>query len=161
MNEYSATPQKVLFVCLGNICRSPTGEGVLQTLVTELGLEDLIIVDSAGTIGYHAGHAADSRMQMTARRRGIDLHSRSRKITYGDLETFELVIAMDRENYADIQLIHPQPTAEIKLLSDFLDDSWPSDVPDPYYGGADGFEYVMDMIEAACPKILQHLRSLS
>jgi protein-tyrosine phosphatase len=160
LNERSATSQKVLFVCLGNICRSPTGEGVLQALVCELGLEDLIIVDSAGTIGYHVGHAADPRMQQVAQRRGIELLSRSRKITYADLETFELVIAMDRENYADIRLIHPQPPAEIKLLSDFLDDLWPSDVPDPYYGGADGFEYVMDMIEAACPKILQHLRSL-
>lgn len=133
----------------------------MQTLVSELGLEDLIIVDSAGTIDYHAGHAADTRMQEAAQRRGFNLRSRSRKITYADLETFELVIAMDRENYADIQLVHPQPTADIKLLSDFLDESWPSDVPDPYYGGDDGFEYVMDMIEAACPKILQYLRPMS
>ena len=159
MNKQETSSQKILFVCLGNICRSPAGEGVLQAQVLERGLQDLIVVDSAGTMGYHIGHPADERMQQAAGRRGIKLLSRARKVTYEDLESFELVIAMDRENFADLQTIHPQPTADIKLLSDFLDDSWPSDVPDPYYGGTDGFEYVMDMIEAACPKILEHLRA--
>lgn len=150
-------PRSVLFVCLGNICRSPTGEGVLQHLVDQSGYSDQIKIDSAGTIGYHAGHPADSRMQAAANRRGFDLTSRSRKILESDLLDFDLVIAMDRENLADIQRMSDNATAEIRLLSSFLGDDWPSDVPDPYYGGEAGFEYVMDMIEAACPKIIQHL----
>jgi protein-tyrosine phosphatase len=149
--------KSILFVCLGNICRSPTGEGVLQQLVDERGLNDAIKVDSAGTIGYHAGHGADERMKAAARKRGYDLQSRSRKITPGDLETFDLVIAMDRENYQDIHHVHDGPTASIKLLSDYLGNEWPTDVPDPYYGGDEGFEYVLDMIEAACPAILTEL----
>lgn len=149
--------KSVLFVCLGNICRSPTGEGVMQHLVEERGLESQVEIDSAGTIGYHTGHGADDRMQAAAKKRGYDLTSRSRKITARDLETFDLVIAMDRENYQDIQHVHESPTATVKLLSDWLGDEWPSDVPDPYYGGAEGFEYVLDMIEAACPLILDEL----
>ena len=154
MNQKNA-PASVLFVCLGNICRSPTGEGVLQHLLESRGLEDQIRVDSAGTIGYHDGAPADSRMQAAAERRGYELLSRSRKILADDLENFDLVIAMDRENLADIQRLSESPSATIKLLSDFLGDDWPSDVPDPYYGGDEGFEYVMDMIEAACPSIIE------
>ena len=155
----SSSLKSVLFVCLGNICRSPTGEGVLLHLVDEQDLNDRIKVDSAGTGGYHIGARADSRMRDHALRRGYDLQSRARKLAPSDMETFDLVIAMDRENYRDIQHVNEQPTAELKMLSDFLGDDWPSDVPDPYYGGADGFEYVMDMIEAACPKIIEHLIS--
>lgn len=153
------SPKSVLFVCLGNICRSPTGEGVLQELVDGQGLEDRISIDSAGTAGYHIGARADSRMREHASRRGYDLRSRARKLTSADMENFDLVIAMDRENYRDIQRVHDRPTAELKMLSDFLGDDWPNDVPDPYYGGADGFEYVLDMIEAACPKIVEYLTS--
>ena len=94
-------------------------------------------------------------MQAAAERRGYELLSRSRKILADDLENFDLVIAMDRENVADIQRLSESPSATIKLLSDFLGDDWPSDVPDPYYGGDEGFEYVMDMIEAACPSIIE------
>lgn len=151
--------KSILFVCLGNICRSPTGEGVMQHLVEERGIESEISIDSAGTIGYHTGHGADDRMQAAAQKRGYDLQSRSRKITPRDLEAFDLVIAMDRENYQDIQQVHQSPTATVKLLSDWLGDEWPSDVPDPYYGGDEGFEYVLDMIEAACPLILDELMS--
>ena len=149
--------KSILFVCLGNICRSPTGEGVMQHFVDDQGVTDKFQIDSAGTIGHHTGHAADHRMQAAAKKRGYRLLSRSRKIAYGDLEKFDLVIAMDRENLADIQRVHPSPTATIKLLSSYLGDDWPNDVPDPYYGGEEGFEYVMDMIEAACPKILEEL----
>ncbi len=155
MSKNSLT--KVLFVCLGNICRSPTGEGVLQHLVDEQGLADRIEIDSAGTGGYHVGAPADSRMREHALRRGYDLQSRARKLAAVDMQTFDLVVAMDRENYRDIQRIDENPSAELKMLSDFLGDDWPSDVPDPYYGNADGFEYVLDMIEAACPKIVQYL----
>jgi len=129
----------------------------MQHVVDSRDLSSSILIDSAGTIGYHTGHPADERMQSAALRRGYRLLSRSRKITYRDLETFDLVIAMDRENLADIKAIHSTPKSAIKLLSEFLDDSWPDDVPDPYYGGAEGFEYVLDMIEAACPRILELL----
>jgi protein-tyrosine phosphatase len=149
--------KSILFVCLGNICRSPSGEGVMQYIVESRNLSSAVTIDSAGTIGYHTGHPADERMQSAAIRRGYRLLSRSRKIAYSDLESFDLVIAMDRENLADIKAMHSTPTSSIKLLSEFLDDSWPDDVPDPYYGGAEGFEYVLDMIEAACPRILELL----
>jgi len=119
--------------------------------------EHQISVDSAGTIGYHTGNRADSRMRAAGEKRGYTFHSRSRKITPEDLETFDLVIAMDRENFSDIQEVHSAPVAEVKLLSDFLDDSWPLDVPDPYYGGDEGFETVMDMIEAAVEPIFVYL----
>ena len=129
----------------------------MQHLVDSQDLSTAVAIDSAGTIGYHTGHPADERMQSAALRRGYNLLSRSRKITYSDLESFDLVIAMDRENLADIQAIHSTPTSSVKLLSEFLGDNWPEDVPDPYYGGEEGFEYVLDMIEAACPRILESL----
>lgn len=151
--------RSVLFVCLGNICRSPTGEGVLQHLVQDRGLEQQIRVDSAGTIGYHEGNQADSRMRDHASKRGYSLESRSRKIVEADLESFDLIIAMDRSNFSDIMSIDSE-ALNVRLLSDYLDDNWPKDVPDPYYGGAEGFETVLDMIEAACPEILQYLLDL-
>jgi protein-tyrosine phosphatase len=150
-------PKSILFVCLGNICRSPTAEGIFGAYILQHASDQAISVDSAGTIGYHQGNPADARMRQTAARHGYDLQSLSRKITPTDLESFDLVIAMDRENLQDIQQVHSAPTASIKLLSDFLDDQWPTDVPDPYYGGDEGFEYVVDMIAAAVPKIYEHL----
>ena len=139
----------ILFVCLGNICRSPAGEGLLQHSVDALQLQDRIEIDSAGTIGYHTGKPADHRMRKAALNRGVELLSLSRKITIEDLHSFDLVIAMDRENLADIQRMTSKPTAELKLLSDFLGDNWPSDVPDPYYGGEDGFELMYRLIDTA------------
>ena len=150
--------QSVLFVCLGNICRSPAAEGILQALVDEQDRQAEIVVDSAGTAGYHDGKRADARMIAAAKNRGIDLTSISRKLLPTDLDQFDLVIAMDRENLADIQRLSSDATATIKLLSEYLGDDWPSDVPDPYYGGGDGFEYVLDMLAAACPAILDELR---
>ena len=158
----SVNTKSILFVCLGNICRSPTGEGIFQAHVRQQEhnqpKQDVqIVVDSAGTIGYHQGNPADARMRQTAEKRGYDLQSRSRKITLADLDDFDLIIAMDRENLQDIRSLSSESSATIMLLSDFLDDQWPTDVPDPYYGGDDGFEYVVDMIEAAVPKIYEHL----
>ena len=147
----------ILFVCLGNICRSPAGEGLLQHSIDTLQLQDSMEIDSAGTIGYHTGKPADHRMRKAALNRGVELLSQSRKITIEDLHSFDLVIAMDRENLADLRQMTSEPTAEIKLLSDFLGDDWPFDVPDPYYGGDEGFEYVLDMIEAACPSIIDSI----
>ena len=149
--------QSVLFVCLGNICRSPAAEGILQALVDEQDRQAEVVVDSAGTAGYHDGKRADARMIAAAKNRGIDLTSISRKLLPADLDQFDLVIAMDRENLADIQRLSSDQTATIKLLSEYLGDDWPSDVPDPYYGGGDGFEYVLDMLAAACPAILDEL----
>lgn len=159
MEDASHTPS-VLFVCLGNICRSPTGEGVMQHYVDQPGRET-IAIDSAGTIGYHTGNPADRRMRAAAQKRGYELLSRSRQITRSDLDTFDLVIAMDRENLRDIKLVHSNPSSELRLLSDFLNANsgrrFSIDVPDPYYGGDAGFEEVLDMIEAAVPMIYQHL----
>lgn len=122
------------------------------------GADHRVQIDSAGTIGYHTGNPADSRMRSAGEKRGYEFLSRSRKITSEDLETFDLVIAMDRENFRDIQAVHDTPTAEIKLLSDFLpDDLYPIDVPDPYYGGAQGFETVLDMIEAAVEPLFVYI----
>ena len=149
--------KSILFVCLGNICRSPTGEAVMQHFLQQNGAEHDVHVDSAGTIGYHTGNPADSRMRAAGEKRGYSFYSRSRKITPEDLETFDLVIAMDRENLSDILEVDAEPTAEVKLLSNFLDDSWPLDVPDPYYGGDEGFESVLDMIEASVEPIFLHL----
>ena len=158
MSPNNNNKHSVLFVCLGNICRSPTGEGVFQHLVDEQDVADQFEIDSAGTAGYHVGGPADRRMRDHASRRGYDLTSRARKLSAADLEQFDLVIPMDRENLQDTKRLADHPVAEIKLLSEFLDDGWPTDVPDPYYGGADGFEYVLDMIEAACPKILEYFK---
>ena len=129
----------------------------MQHFLEQHAAEHQVRVDSAGTIGYHAGNQADSRMRAAGEKRGYSFHSRSRKITAEDLETFDLVIAMDRDNFRDINEVNPAPVAEIKLLSDFLDDAWPLDVPDPYYGGDAGFETVLDMIEASIQPIFSYL----
>lgn len=150
--------KSLLFVCLGNICRSPAAEGVFRSFLRQQAAEDPFRIDSAGTIGYHAGRGADPRMIQAAQKRGYQLLSRARQVTCQDLEQFDLVIPMDRDNRRDLLLMHRTPKSEIKLLSDFLDSSWPTDVPDPYYGGEEGFEYVLDMLETACPVILDYLR---
>jgi protein-tyrosine phosphatase len=152
---------------MGNICRSPTGEGVMQALVDKRGLSDQVEIDSAGTIGYHTGHAADTRMQQAARNRGYELTSKARRVTRDDLRNFDLIIAMDRDNYEDLLALDSDPRAEIRMLGSFLPDlaahhddldEIPG-VPDPYYGGAAGFETVLDMIEKACEPMLDYLLS--
>lgn len=156
-----AQPTKsVLFVCLGNICRSPAAEGVMQELVFARGLTESIRVDSAGTSGYHIDEPADKRMRAAAAARGFELTSRSRMVSPRDLVEFSLVIAMDRANYRELVSLRNGPNPNVKLLSDYLDDSWPREVPDPYYGGDEGFEEVLNILEAACPKILDALVEL-
>lgn len=150
--------RRVLFVCLGNICRSPTGEGVLQKLIEERGLQGEIAVDSAGTGAWHVGEAADSRMRRAASRRGYDLASRARQATREDFHDFDLVVAMDRSNHRDLAALQPEDgTAELRLFSDFLPAGSPQDVPDPYYGGASGFDRVLDLVEEGAANILDHL----
>jgi protein-tyrosine phosphatase len=153
--------KRVLFVCMGNICRSPTGEGVLRKLASDAGLADAIAVESAGTIGYHVGELPDPRMREAASGRGYALGSRARQFDRADFDRFDLIVAMDRHNLADIQALDTtgDHRGKVRLLSDFLDrpDDWPVDVPDPYYGGPAGFQKVLDMIEAASSQILTEL----
>lgn len=148
----------ILFICLGNICRSPAAEGVLQKQLADAGLADQVKVDSAGTAGYHTGHAADPRMIAAAAKRGYVLSSRARVLSQRDLSEFDLIVAMDKANFRDIQALATGPAAHVKLFSDFLDGAWPRDVPDPYHGSSDGFETVLDMLEAGMPNIIAAVR---
>ena len=155
--------KRVIFVCMGNICRSPAGEGVLNKQIEEADLSDAIEVDSAGTIAYHVGESADPRMRETAKHRGYSLDSRARQFRKEDFEDFDLIVAMDRKNLADIQALDATKSyrEKVRLFSSFIenaDEDWPQDVPDPYYGGPAGFEKVLDMIEAGAPTILDALR---
>jgi len=150
----------VLFVCMGNICRSPTGEGVFKHYVDEQGYTDLIQVDSAGTLAYHTGDPADQRMREAAGRRGYTLNSIARQVNGADIDECDLVVAMDYDNLADLERLANGPKPHIRLLGSFIDAEQPGPVPDPYYGGAAGFEKVLDMIESACPGMFEHCKTL-
>jgi protein-tyrosine phosphatase len=153
--------QRVCFVCLGNLCRSPTAEGVLRALVEAEGLGSAIEIDSAGTGGWHEGAPPDARATAAAARRGIVLTGRARPFREDDFARFEYVIAMDRSNLRDLHTLAPGPDARsrVALLRDFDPGSRPgSDVPDPYYGGDDGFDRVLDLCEAGCRGLLERLR---
>lgn len=151
---------KVLFVCMGNICRSPTAQGVFEYLVEQQGLARLIEVDSAGTHAYHVGEEPDPRAQATAKARGVDLSKqRARKVQVQDFEEFDYVLAMDPNNLADLQDLCPTArTDRVHLLLDFAPHLARPDVPDPYYGGPKGFEQVFDMVEAAALGLLEDIR---
>lgn len=130
----------------------------MRALVAERGLDGLVEVDSAGTIAYHAGEAADPRMQRAAAERGYALESISRQVTVEDFETAHLIVAMDRSNREDLEEMAPDGTrGKVRLLSEYLPEGAPRDVPDPYWGGASGFDRVIDLIEEACPPILDEL----
>ncbi|MDP6787636.1 MAG: low molecular weight protein-tyrosine-phosphatase [Rhodospirillales bacterium] len=151
---------KVVFVCLGNICRSPTAEGVFRALVEEQGLGGRIAVDSAGTGAWHVGQAPDPRAQKAARRRGIDLSAiRARKATQGDFTTFDYVLAMDPDNLAALKkLCPPGEEHRLALLLDYAPGAGRRDVPDPYYIGGQGFEHVLDLVEKASRGLLAHIQ---
>lgn len=154
-------PVKVVFVCLGNICRSPLAEGVFRHLVRAAGVADAFDVDSAGTSDYHVGDAPDARAAAVARRRGIKLDGRARRIEPNDLERFDYVIAMDVTNLEDVKrLAHAaSPGAEIRLLREFDPKAGDElDVPDPYFGGPQGFERVHAIVERSCRGLLDHIR---
>ena len=157
--EPMSEKKRVLFVCMGNICRSPAGEGLFLHYLRKRLLNDVIEVDSAGTIGYHAGELADRRMQAAAGRRGYRLDSRGRHFQPADFERFDLIVAMDQKNLRDILVQDTQNKyrGKVHLLSDFHKRADHKDVPDPYYGGDAGFELVLDLIEEACEGILDHL----
>jgi protein-tyrosine phosphatase len=151
----------VLFVCMGNICRSPSVEGVFRGYVTRE-LPDLYIeIDSAGTHDYHVGEPPDPRAQRAAERRGIDLSGlRARRVSAKDFERFDLIVAMDPLNVAALEDLCPEDRrARIRLLLEFAPEAGRSDVPDPYYGGSNGFEYVLDLAEQASAGLLAHLRT--
>jgi protein-tyrosine phosphatase len=151
-------PVRVLFVCLGNICRSPLAEAVFRHLVRERGLEDAFEIDSAGTSGYHRGAPPDARSAETARRRGIEVAGRSRQAGAADLRDFDYVIAMDAENEAELRaLAAPGARARVHRLREWDPEPGDGDVPDPYYGGPRGFEDVHDIVERAAAAFLDHL----
>jgi len=147
---------KILFVCLGNICRSPSAEGIMKSLVETKGLQNSFFIDSAGTSGFHIGEPADKRMRMHARKRGYDLLSISRQLVAKDFSTFTMIIGMDEENMTDILRMSKRVhcTAEIRRMVDFCTTFTDRDVPDPYYGGEQGFEHVLDLLEDACEGLI-------
>jgi protein-tyrosine phosphatase len=151
---------KILFVCLGNICRSPTAEGVLRTLAAREAPDLPLEVDSAGTAAYHVGQPPDPRTRAAAARRGYDLSAlRARSIESADFERFDLILAMDRENLTLLRRRAPAHAHErLRLFLEFAPDAVPQEVPDPYYGGPNGFEEVLDLVEAATRGLLAHLR---
>jgi protein-tyrosine phosphatase len=152
---------RVLFICMGNICRSPTAHGVFRDLVQRQGLQESIELDSAGTHGYHVGAPPDRRAQQTALARGFDLSDlRARQAVSADFDAFDYLLAMDRDNYMCLKAICP-PGEEHKLhlFMDFAPQLSIKEVPDPYYGGDQGFEQVFDMVEAASLGLLSHIRA--
>lgn len=148
---------RVLFVCLGNICRSPSAEAVMRGLVEERGLADTIEIDSAGTGDWHIGKRSDPRAIHAAGLRGIELTSRARQVTTDDFEAFDLIVAMDRSNRDDLIALAGDDS-KIRLLREYGEDADP-DVPDPYFGGDDGFEEVLDILERNCGLLLDELEA--
>ena len=150
---------KVLFVCMGNICRSPTAHGVFRHLVRQAGLEDLIEIDSAGTHGYHVGSPPDERALDTARGRGVDIGDlRARRAEPEDFLYYDYILAMDQENYRSLARICPRGMkGKLMLFMDFAPELRRREVPDPYYGGQQGFDQVFDLVEAAARGLLAEI----
>jgi protein-tyrosine phosphatase len=148
----------VLFVCLGNICRSPLAEGVFRDLVVEASLEDRIRIDSAGTGAYHVGEAPDARAVGVALEHGVQLTGLARQVTANDLQEFDWVVAMDASNKRHLEALSVvDAKRRIRLLRDFDPEAPGTDVPDPYYGGAEGFEEVFRMVDRACRNLLAEI----
>jgi len=157
---------RVLFVCMGNICRSPTAEGVMAALLREEGLDGSVTLDSAGTGGWHAGHPPDERATAAAHARGIELSGAARQVRASDFADFDLLVAMDRDNERDLLAAAPDDAAraKVRLLRTYDPESAAAgelDVPDPYYGGPDGFERVLDVVQAGCRGLLADVRAAS
>ena len=154
--------KKILFVCLGNICRSPAAEGIFKRKIKDRGLENLFLVDSAGTGGWHVGNLADSRMRETASSRGIELTSRSRQIDANDLDEFDHILVMDKDNLHAVKSLVQDPldpvNSKIKLILSYSKDSQLDEVPDPYYGGQNGFDKVLDLLDKAIDGLIDSLK---
>ncbi|KAL8158496.1 hypothetical protein V2J09_000033 [Rumex salicifolius] len=180
MSTEPTKPFSVLFVCLGNICRSPAAEGVFRDLVNKKGFDSQFTIDSAGTIDYHEvqflslflsgqGNPADSRMRLSAKRRGVEITSISRPIRPSDFNEFDLILAMDKQNRADIlkafsgwkkrHNLPDEASKKVKLMCSYCKRHDEEEVPDPYYGGAQGFEKVLDLLDDACESLLDSIVS--
>jgi len=151
---------RVLFVCMGNICRSPTAQGVFETLVREASLVEYIQVDSAGTHAFHIGEPPDRRAMQAALQRGVDLSSQqARRVAPADFEEFDYILAMDRSNYDELYAVcAPEHASKLRLLLEYAPDLGIHEVPDPYYGGTTGFERVLDLIEEGAKGLLAEIR---
>lgn len=151
---------RLLFVCLGNICRSPAGEGILKRMVKEEGLDNYISIDSAGTSGYHDGELPDSRMRQHGARRGYKFDSISRRFVRNDFDDFDIILAMDDSNHHNILRLAPDLDSEKKVyrMVEFSQKYGHDHIPDPYYSGADGFELVLDLLEDACENLLDKMK---
>lgn len=149
--------KKVLFVCMGNICRSPAAEGVFQHLISENKLNHKLYCDSAGTISFHAGKSADKRMISAARKRGYELNSKARQIQSEDFNLFDIIVTMDDENYSNVMKLTKSDSDrnKVKKFCDFCKIHTDKEVPDPYYGGTQGFEHVLDLLEDGCSELLK------
>ena len=152
---------KVLFVCLGNICRSPLAEGIFKQLVKEEGLEHRIAVDSAGTSGWHIDEPPDPRTIEVAQKNGVEIDHYGKKAMARDFERFDYIIAMDSSNYEDLEMLRghsPNGRAQLFLMRDFDDIGKGEDVPDPYYGGPDGFDHVFELLERSSRNLLEKIK---
>ncbi len=151
---------KVLFVCMGNICRSPTAQGAFEKVVKDAGLEKKILIDSAGTHAYHVGESPDTRSQMAAKKRNLDLSKQqARKVSLTDFEEFDYILAMDLDNYLSLRGQCPQEYFyKIQLFMDYAPENGFKEVPDPYYGGEKGFELVLDLTMSASKGLLETIR---
>ena len=149
----------LLFVCLGNICRSPSAENIMNYLIRDAGLSDEIVCDSAGTSSYHIGSSPDRRMTIAAQARGIDLVGQARQFVRSDLEAFDLILAMDRDNYEEICSLDRagKYRDKVRLMCDFCTRHTLKEVPDPYYGGEEGFNQVIDLLMDACEGLLNYV----
>lgn len=153
-------PRRVLFVCLGNICRSTAAEGLLRDIVNRRGESDDWVIDSAGTSGYNDGKGPDHRMIIHARRRGVELAHISRKVRMSDFDDFDLIVGMDDNNIRNLRELAPSPEAEAKIvpMAAFISKAMRYDyIPDPYYEGAEGFELVLDLLEDGCRRMVDAL----
>ncbi len=152
---------RLLFVCLGNICRSPAAEGIMASIVEKNGLQDVIEVDSAGTSGWHEGELPDERMRSHGERRGYDFCSPARKFRQSDFGDFDYILVMDRQNFANVKSMATvrEQTDKIHMMTEFSRQyTYHDHIPDPYYGGASGFELVLDLLEDACEGLLQTIK---
>ncbi len=156
----SRSPRNVLFVCMGNICRSPTAEGYFRHHLAASDLANEVRTDSAGTHGYHVGHPPDSRAMATVAKRGIDIGDlRARRVEPGDFERFDLILAMDEDNLRNLEAMNPGGGASVELMLSFSSRFGDvREVPDPYYGGQDGFEFMCDLLDEATRGLLAHLQ---
>lgn len=152
-------PYKLLFVCLGNICRSPAAENIMNHLIDQANLNTQIVCDSAGTSSYHIGSSPDRRMTQSANQRGIKMTGKGRQFQRDDFEKFDLILAMDQENYENI--LHLDPLGKyrhkVKLMCEFCRHHTLKEVPDPYYGGTEGFNQVIDLLLDSCEGLLEFI----